>query len=150
MFGTCTKVCTGTACTGIDVIPNLQKKCPSSVWMSYRNVPTFLPPVMLCRAELTGDSGAGINVVPVLRKFKVPDLISYRTYRNVRCRYWRYRNVSGTCTKVCTGTACTSIDVIPILPKCPVSVWMSLPNLSRFPPPVLMFCRTYRSFWCRY
>ena len=53
----------------------------------------------------------------------VPVLTPYRSYRRVRYRYWRcteLTEVSGTGTKVCTGTAGTGIDVVRNLPKCPV------------------------------
>ena len=41
-----------------------------------------------CRTELTKVSGTGIDVVPNLPKCPVPMLMSYRTYRSVRCRYF--------------------------------------------------------------
>ena len=76
--GTGTKVCTGTAGTGIDVL-NLPK-IPVPVLMSYRTYRTG-------RTELTVVSGTGIDVAPNLPKCPVPGLISYRTYRNVRYQY---------------------------------------------------------------
>ena len=93
------------------------------------------------------------GTVPV---FSVPVRMSYRTYRSVRYRYWcriEVTEVSGTGIdalpnlpkrpvplKDCTGTGGTGIHipVVPNLPKCPGSVWMSY--------------RTYRSvryrYWC--
>ena len=86
-----------------------------------------------CCAEITevsgtgmkvciGTGGTGIHVVPNLPKCPVPVLMSYRTYRSVRYRYW--------CTEL-TEVSGTGIDVVPNLPKCPI--------------PVLMSYRTYRS-----
>ena len=83
----------------------------------------------------TGFLGTGMDVVPNLPSCPVPVLTSYRTYRNVRYRYWRCTEltaVSGTGTKVCAGTAGTGTNVVPNLPK--------------FPVPVLMSYRTCRSF----
>ena len=60
MSGTGTKVFTGTAGTGIDVIPNLPK-FPVPVLMSY----------------LTEVFGTGVDVLPNLPKFPVPVLMSY-------------------------------------------------------------------------
>ena len=76
----------------------------------------------------TGILGTGIDVVPYLPKCAVPVLTSYRTYRIVRHRYWRYTEL--------TEVSGTGIDVVPNLPK--------------FPVPVLISYRTYRSFRCRY
>ena len=106
------------------------------------------------------------GTVPV---FLVPVLTSYRTYRSVRYRYWRcteLTKVSGTGTKVCTGTPGIGTDVVPNLPKFPVPVLMSnrtyrsfrgagndiVPDLPKFPVPVLMSYPTYRSvrYRCRY
>ena len=115
-----------------------------------------------------------MDTVPNLPKCPVPVLMSYRTYRNVRYRYWctEINEVSGTGMKVCTGTGGTGIHIIPKLPKCPVPVLMSyrtyqsvpyryscrteltevcgtgigvVPNLPKCPVPVLMSYRIYRS-----
>ena len=78
--GTGMKGCAGTGGTGIHVVLNLTK------WY-------------WCCTELTEVSGTGINAVPSLPKYPVPVLMSYRTYRSVRYRYyWRY------VPAVCLGT----------------------------------------------
>ena len=72
-----------------------------------------------------GNGGTNIDIAPSLPKCPVPlwksvpvpavpVSMSYRTYRSVRYRYWcraERTEASGTCT-----------DVVPNLPKCPVSV----------------------------
>ena len=80
----------------------------------------------------TGTGGTGIHVVPNFPKCPVPVLMSYRTYRSVRCRYSRYRY---GCRTELTQVSGTGIDVVPNILKCPV--------------PVLMY-RNYRSVWYRY
>ena len=106
-------------------------------------------------------------------------LMSYRSYRSVRYRYWctEITEVSGTGIKVYTGIGGTGIHVVPNLPKCLVPVLLSyrtyqsvryryrcrtevtevsgtgidiVPNLPKCPVPVLMSYRTYRSVRCRY
>ena len=92
-----------------------------------------------CVRYSTGILGTGMDVVQNLPKCPVPVLMSYRTYRSVRYRYWcctEITGVSGTGMKVCTGTGGTGIHVVPNLPKCPV--------------PVLMSYRTYRSVRYQY
>ena len=87
----------------------------------------------------TGTAGTGIDVVPNLPKCSVPVLMSHRTYRSFWYRYWcrtEHTEVSKPGTKVCTATAGTDMAVVPNLPK--------------FPAPVLMSYRTYRSFRYRY
>ena len=82
----------------------------------------------------TGILGTGMDV-PNLPKCPVPVSTLYRTCRSVRYGYWRWTEVTevpGTCTKVCTGTGGTGINVVP--------------NLQKLPVPVLMSYRTYRSF----
>ena len=91
--------------------------------------------------QVCTDDGTGIGVIPNLPKCPVPLLMSYRTYRSVRYRYW-------CCTEV-TEVSGTGIDV-PSLPKSPVPVWTSVPVPA---VPVSMSYRTYRSvryrYWCR-
>ena len=86
----------------------------------------------------TGILGTGMDV-PNLSKFPVPVLMSYRTYRSVRYRYW-------CCTEL-TEVSGTGIDVVPNLPKCPVPVLKSVPVPA---VPVSMSYRTYRSVRYRY
>ena len=96
VFCTGTKVCTGTAGTGIDVVPNLPK-FPVRVLMSYRpsrsvrcrySRCTELTKVSGTGAKVcTGTAGTGIDVVPNLPKFPVRVLMSYRTSRSFRYRY---------------------------------------------------------------
>ena len=80
--------------TGIDAVPNLPK-CPVPV---------------LCRTEVaelsgtgkqvcTGTGGTGIHIVPNLPNCPVPVLMTYRSYRSVRYRYWcrtEHTELSGT------------------------------------------------------
>ena len=83
----------------------------------------------------TGILSTGMDVVPNLPKCPVPVLTSYRTYQSIRYRCWRcteVTEVSGTGSKVYTGTARTGIDAVPNLPK--------------FLVPVLISYRTYRSY----
>ena len=135
--------------TGVDAVPNLPK-CPVPVLMSYQSyrsvryrfgaVPKLpkCPVPIWCCTEITevsgtgmkvctGTGGNGIHIVPNLPKGQVPVLMSYRTYRNVRCRY--------LCTEL-TEVSATGIGVVPNLLKCPVPVFMSY--------------RTYRSVRYRY
>ena len=60
--------------------------------------------------------------------------MSYRTFRSVRHRY-------RCCTEL-TEVSCTSIDVVPDLPKRPVPVWKSVAVPAKT---ISMAYRTYRS-----
>ena len=86
-----------------------------------------------CCTPLTQVSGTCIDI-PNLPKCPVPVLRLYRTYRSVRYRYeslYRYgRYRYWWCTEF-NEVSGTGIDVIPNLPKYPV--------------PVLMWYRTYQS-----
>ena len=82
--------------TGIDVVPNLPK-CSVPVlelYRTYRSVRQRYESMYRYRrywyrcAELTEVFGTGIDAVPNVPKFPVPELTSYRTYRSFRCRYW--------------------------------------------------------------
>ena len=134
MFGTvpvyawyrygCRTELTKVSGTGIDVVPNLPK-CPVPVLM-YRNYWSVRYRWYGCRTELTEVSGTGI-------------LMSYRTYRSGRYRYWfctELTGVSATGLQVCTGTVGTGIHIVPNLPSCPI--------------PVSISYRTYQSVWYRY
>ena len=94
------------------------------VWMSYRSYRRVRYRYWR-RTEVTEVPGTGIDAVPNLTKCPVPVWksvpvpavpvsISYRSYRNVRYRYWRRTEV--------TEVSGTGIDVVPSLPKCPVPV----------------------------
>ena len=115
----------------------------------------------------TGILGTGMDVLPNLPKCPVPVLMSYRTYRSFRYRYW--------CRTELTEVSGNGIDAVPKLQKCPVPVWKSVPvpavpvsisfievsgtgidvvpKLPKCPVPVLMPYRTYRNiryrYWCR-
>ena len=114
--------------TGIDVVPKLPKR-PVPVLMLYRTYRSVRYRCWCC-TELTEMSGIGMDVVPNLSKCPVPVrkslavpavpvLMSYRTYRSVRHRYW--------CTAVAEVSG-TGIDV---------------QNLLKYPVPVCL--GTYRT-----
>ena len=65
----------------------------------------------------TGIIGNGMDVVPKLRKCPVPVLMSYRTCRSIRYRYW--------CRTEIAEVSGTGIRVVPNLPKCPVPAFVS-------------------------
>ena len=94
-----------------------------------------------CSTELTEVSGTGIDVVPKLPKYPVPVLMLYRNGRSVRYQYeslYRYRRYRYPCRTGLIEESGIGIDLVPNLPKCPVTVLMSY--------------RTYRSvryrYWC--
>ena len=81
--------------------------------------------------------------------------MSYRTHRSVRYRY--------RCRAKLTEVSGSGIDVVPNLMKFPLPVLMPyrtlrsgtdvVPNSPKCPVPVSMLCETYRSiryrYWCR-
>ena len=84
-------------------------------------------------------SGNGIDDVPNLPKFLVSVMMMYRTYRNVRYRYWpctEVIEVSGTGMQVCTSPGGTGIHVVPNLPKSDTGIDV-VPNLPKCPVPVI-------------
>ena len=107
--GSGTYVHTGTAGTGIDVVPNLPN-CPVPVLIS--NLPKCTIPVLTshrtyrsvryrygCRTELTEVSGTGIDAVPNIPKCRVPVIpavyiagtpryVPYRTHTPLK--YYQY------------------------------------------------------------
>ena len=118
----------------------------------------------------TGTGGAGVHIVPNLRKCPLLVLMSCRTYRSVQYRYeslYRFRRYRYPCRTELTEVSGTGIDVVPNLPRCPVPVLMSyrtcrgvryrhrcLTELTEVSVPVLVSYRTYRSVryrcLCRY
>ena len=101
-----------------------------------------------CRTEVTELPGIGIDVVPNLPKCPVPVLILYRNYRSVRYRYkilYRYRRYRYPCRTELTEVSGTGIDAVPNLPEVSGTGIDVVPNLPKFPVPVLMLYRTYRS-----
>ena len=134
--------------TGMDFKPKIPE-CPAPVLMSWQTYQSVRHRYW-CHDKLTEVSGTGIDVVPQLPKCPVPVwmsvrvmaapvLMTWRTYRSVRYRYWcgtENTEVSGTGMKLCTGTGGTGIVVVPKVPKCPV--------------PVLMSYRSYRNVRYRY
>ena len=81
-------------------------------------------------------SGTGIDVLPNLPNCPVPILMSYRTYRSVRYRYW--------CHAELTGVSGAGIDVVPNLPNCLVPVIPAVYSggIPRYAP-----CRTHPSLY---
>ena len=70
----------------------------------------------------TGMPGTGMDVAPKLSKCPVPVLISYRSYRSVRYRYWwrtQLTEVSGTGN---TGGIYRRYDSVPNIPNTPFFV----------------------------
>ena len=128
---------------------------PVPVWMSYRTYRSVQYRYHSCRTELTVVSGTGIiDVVPNLPKCSAPVLMLYRTHRSVRYQYEslyrfrRYRYPYRTERTAVSGTG----DVVPNLPKYPVPVLMSyrthpssgtgtsivvVPNIPTCPVPVI-------------
>ena len=67
-----TNICTGTAGTGVGVLPNLL---------------TLYVQVLISHRTFRSFRYSGIDVVPTLPKSPVPVSMSYRTYRSLRYRY---------------------------------------------------------------
>ena len=145
----------------VDVVPNLPNyPVPISMLYRCRYQLRYRRPDRYRRyrysylTELTKVSGTGIDAVPSLPKFPVPALMLYRTHRSVRYQYEslyrfrRYRYPYRTERTAVSGTG----DVVPNLPKYPVPVLMSyrthpssgtgtsiivVPNIPTCPVPVI-------------
>ena len=125
--------------TGMNVVPK-ELKYPVSVLISYRTFRsvryryscTEITEVSGIDMKVcTGAGGTDVHIAPNFPMCPVPALISYRSYRGIRYRYW--------CHTELTEMSGTGIDVLPNVPKCLV--------------PVFMPYRTYRNaryrYWCR-
>ena len=114
---TCTTPAVPCSCPLKGSAPKCCRK-PKGILQGCVRYGTGTPGTGMDRAQLTKMSITGIDVVPNLPKCPVPVLMSYRTYRSVRYRWWRCTEpteVSGTGMKVCTSTGGTGTHIVPKL-----------------------------------